>query len=44
LKINETRLDLFTSERTCAPCVVLVIDNNHYGLMFALSFTRRFCP
>jgi hypothetical protein len=27
-----------------APCVVLVINNNLYGLMFALSYICRTCP
>ena len=26
------------------PCVVLVINYNHYGLMVALRFTCRICP
>ena len=26
------------------PCVVLVINDNPYGLMFALRFTYRICP
>ena len=26
------------------PCVVLVIDDNPYGLMLALRFTCRTCP
>jgi hypothetical protein len=32
------------SERACAPCVVLVINDNLYGLMFALSCICRTCP
>ena len=32
-------------ERTCwAPCVVLVINDNLYGLMCVLSYTCRICP
>ena len=32
-------------ESACVPpCVVLVINDNLYGLMFALSFTCRICP
>jgi hypothetical protein len=31
-------------ERAFAPCVVLVINDNPYGLMFALSFICRSCP
>ena len=27
-----------------APCVVLVIDDSHYVLMVALSYTCRVCP
>jgi hypothetical protein len=27
-----------------APCVVLVIDDNPYGLMVALSYVCRTCP
>jgi hypothetical protein len=26
------------------PCVVLVINDNPYGLMFALSYIYRTCP
>jgi hypothetical protein len=26
------------------PCVVLVINDNPYGLMFALSYICRTCP
>jgi hypothetical protein len=26
------------------PCVILVNDENPYGLMVALSFSYRFCP
>jgi len=26
------------------PCVVLVINDNPYGLMFALRLTYRICP
>ena len=32
-------------ERTCGPpCVVLVINDNLYGLMCVLSYTCRICP
>ena len=32
-------------ESACvAPCVVLVINDNPYGLMFALRYTCRSCP
>ena len=32
-------------ESACvAPCVVLVINDNPYGLMFALRYTCRYCP
>jgi hypothetical protein len=32
-------------ERTYgAPCVVLIIDDNPYGLMVALSYMCRTCP
>ena len=32
-------------ERACvAPCVVLVINDNPYGLMLALRYTCRSCP
>ena len=32
-------------ERTCGPpCVVLVINDNLYGLMCVLSYTCRNCP
>ena len=27
-----------------SPCVVLVINDNLYGLMFSLSYTCRICP
>ena len=27
-----------------SPCVVLVINDNLYGLIFALSYTCRICP
>ena len=26
------------------PCVVLVINDNHYGIMFALRYPYRSCP
>jgi hypothetical protein len=32
------------AERAFAPCVVLVINDNLYGLMFASSFICRSCP
>ena len=32
-------------ESACVyPCVVLVINDNPYGLMFALSYPYRSCP
>src|SRR3954462_13761697 len=31
-------------EHVGAPCVVLVINENLYGLMCALSYTCRICP
>ena len=27
-----------------APCVVLIINDNPYGLMFALRYSYRSCP
>jgi hypothetical protein len=33
-----------TYERACAPGVVLVINDNPYGLIFALSHIYRTCP
>src|SRR3954469_6684142 len=38
-------LHLYVGERTCGPpCVVLVINDNLYGLMCVLSYTCRICP
>ena len=31
-------------EHAVPPCLVLVIDDNLYGLMVALSYIRRICP
>ena len=31
-------------EHVLPPCLVLVIDDNLYGLMVALSYIRRVCP
>ena len=31
-------------EHAVPPCLVLVIDDNLYGLMVSLSYILRFCP
>ena len=37
--------EVVAGESACvAPCVVLVINDNPYGLMFALRYLYRSCP
>ena len=39
-----TLLSAFVKEHVRPPCVVLVINDNLYGLMCVLSYTCRICP
>ena len=42
---EDDELSLALGESACvAPCVVLVINDNPYGLMFALRYSCRSCP
>jgi hypothetical protein len=43
-KWSELSMDFIEGERAFAPCVVLVINDNPYGLIFASSYICRTCP
>jgi hypothetical protein len=44
LKIMDDFIHFITERKYGAPCVVLVINDNPYGLMVALSYMCRTCP
>ena len=45
LDLSELSIEELSGERACvSPSVVLVINDNPYGLMFTLRYSYRSCP
>jgi hypothetical protein len=44
VSVGEWRMIMAAERAWSPPCVVLVINDNPYGLMFALSYICRTCP